>query len=653
MYFQIEEIILWPRDTRFEPRRLPFELGMVNVISGESRTGKSAIIPIIDYCLGAEHCLIPVEAIRKACSWFGVLVRFQDTTRLFARREPGAQRSTDHMMYMEGEEIEIPLAPVKNSTVEAIKRLLDEISGLSNLEFDENKGFGGRVSFRDLAAFNFQPQNVIANPEVLFFKTDSHVHREKLRTIFPYVLGAVSPETLAKQHELARLEQELKRKQRELTESQEVSMQWLARLQAHVAQGRELGLIMRNLPADPSREELIDTLADVVSRGPTVSFTAETIRASSEEGLSLEQEESDLSTALSQLKQRMTEMDRVRHSAGSYSGALQVQRNRLNISQWLSEHTAVGCPVCGGEQKPAKTTLAELKSSLTEIEASAKSFKEVPVSFDRELQRVKKALTETSEKLGAVRIRREALSRRSEAEKARQYQSRQADRFIGQTENALELYRRLGHDSQLREEVATLALKVDHLRTEVRANDIRRRTERALAQVNNLATAVLPNLDAERPNTPIVLDISDLTVKIVGTDRTDLLSEVGSGSNWLSYHLAVILGLHQFFLTLRRNPVPGFLVVDQPSQVYFPRKLAIRKGEKQPREKLQDSDIESVKRIFATMGSTVKAAKGNLQIIVLDHAPKSVWGKHPALHEAAEWSEGAEKLVPLQWLVDE
>lgn len=75
MFFQIKEIVLWPRDTTFEPRRLPFEPGKVNVITGASRTGKSAVIPIIDYCLGSGKCRIPVKTIRDSCAWFGVVVQ--------------------------------------------------------------------------------------------------------------------------------------------------------------------------------------------------------------------------------------------------------------------------------------------------------------------------------------------------------------------------------------------------------------------------------------------------------------------------------------------------------------------------------------------------------------------------------------------------
>lgn len=53
MYFQLRKLILWPR-TDEKPRELDFYPGVVNVISGASKTGKSAVIPIIDYCLASD-----------------------------------------------------------------------------------------------------------------------------------------------------------------------------------------------------------------------------------------------------------------------------------------------------------------------------------------------------------------------------------------------------------------------------------------------------------------------------------------------------------------------------------------------------------------------------------------------------------------------
>jgi chromosome segregation ATPase len=50
MSFQIAAIVLY--SFHGETRIIPFKLGSVNVITGKSETGKSALADIVDYCLG-------------------------------------------------------------------------------------------------------------------------------------------------------------------------------------------------------------------------------------------------------------------------------------------------------------------------------------------------------------------------------------------------------------------------------------------------------------------------------------------------------------------------------------------------------------------------------------------------------------------------
>ena len=49
------------------------------------------------------------------------------------------------------------------------------------------------------------------------------------------------------------------------------------------------------------------------------------------------------------------------------------------------------------------------------------------------------------------------------------------------------------------------------------------------------------------------------------------------------------------------------------------------------------------------MGDVVGAANGRLQVIVLDHAPREVWGDIPNVVVFEEWREGR-KLVPSEWI---
>jgi hypothetical protein len=655
MFFQIKEIILWSKNAALKPRRLLFELGKVNIISGASKTGKSAIIPIIDYCLGAGKCRIPSGIIRDACEWFGILVQTDMGQKLFARREPGSQKSIGDMFVLEGKEITIPEnINSKNTRSDAVKQSLDYFAGLTALDFNFDKnvsGFKARPSFRDLSAFIFQPQNVVASPDVLFYKCDTYEHREKLRTIFPYVLNAITPTMLAKQHELSQLSKELRRKKNELETIKQVSERWMAEIQAKVSEAKELGFIKKSISPKATRDELIELLKVVISNsGDKINVTKDTVDEAVHELIGLQDEESNISNELVGLRQRFAEMSTLRQSTIQFRGALQIQRDRLKISQWMRDTQDVKheCPLCGNSLVQSTHQLDNLVKSLKEIEITAGEFDNIPAAFDREFERVRSEINILTEKLRGIRIRRNSLQQSSDKAKTSYYDSLQASRFIGGIEQSMETYARIGKDSELSTEIQELSERIKVLETEISEGEVRSRTKRALMIVSSNAEKLLPSLDVERPSDPITLLINDLTIKVGSVSREDYLWEIGSGSNWLSYHLAISLGLQQFFLSLDHNPVPSFIVYDQPSQVYFPKRIANREKEINLDPKFRDEDIVAVQKAFQVISLVVQASMGELQVIVLDHAPENVWGNIAGGHLVEEWRDG-KKLIPKAW----
>lgn len=67
MKFTIDSVILWPKKSGFTYRKVDFTPDKVNIITGASRTGKSAIIPIIDYCLGSSKAIKALQRIKTVC----------------------------------------------------------------------------------------------------------------------------------------------------------------------------------------------------------------------------------------------------------------------------------------------------------------------------------------------------------------------------------------------------------------------------------------------------------------------------------------------------------------------------------------------------------------------------------------------------------
>lgn len=650
MYFQLRQVILWPRRGG-EPRVVKFEPGMVNVISGASKTGKSSVIPIIDYCLGSDKCAIPVGVIRETCSWFGVLIDTVEGQKLLARREPGQLKSSGEMFLLEAPEIEPPQQiDGKNQHVEYVKAVLNRLAGLSNLQFEPGTEdrFKFRPSFRDLMAFLFQPQNIVANPDVMFFKADTTEHREKLKTIFPYVLGAVSPELLQARHELDRLQRLLRRKESELKARQDSGAAWQREGFAWVRLAIEYGLLPSQtvVPNDwPSTVDLLRVAlqSDAHTATPTLA-SMDVIMARLAE---LRTTESKLVTDLNQSRQRLHELRRLDESSDAYGNGLRIQRDRLGLSAWIRD-LAIAHPVAVLEPSEAgRARIDQLCEALEGIELRLRSHPGVAESLGRETLRQREAVDGLLGELAAVRQEIRALE--GESEEARRVTTRgeEISRFLGRLQEALRLYEAADTSSALSDEIAILKAQVERLLKFVSENEIGRKLENALNSIQDISSRLIPQLDGEWPDAPIRLIIQDLTVKVIRGTRDDYLWEIGSGANWLAYHVALTLALQGYFLRMPHHPVPALLIYDQPSQVYFPARRVGDTSADELDPQWKNEDVVAVRKVFSLFDHVVGRTQGRMQLIVLDHADAEVWGRLTNVHLVEEWR--GKGLVPSAW----
>lgn len=649
MYFQILKLILWPK-TADEPRIVEFKKGVVNVISGSSKTGKSSVIPIIDYCLGAGKCAIPVGVIRENCSWFGILVETLEGQKLFARREPGALQTTGDMFVLDGPSVEIPhQIEERNTTVDAVKNTLNRLGGLTGLDFDPSgdAGFSARPSFRDMMAFTFQPQNIIANPNVLFFKADTTEHREKLKIIFPYVLGAVTPAILEARWELDRLQRILRRKETELRGLEAANEAWRAEARGWLGQAIELGLLPPNLRLPEQWAEIIELLRSLpTSKSPAVP-SIEGLDVALSRLVTLRVEEEEAARKLNMHRQRLNELRRLLESSDAYGGAIKIQRDRLEISRWLiSLEADLDDPLVKVAGAGSGSIMA-LCEALEGLEVQLQSHPSLSDTLNKEMVRQRAATEVTIDKLNAVRREIGELERKSKEAEDVAFQFDRIERFLGRVEQALKTYDSYDQTSELRAEISDLRAQILVLQRTIAEGDIKRIQENAIDQLQNTTSRLIPRMDAEWADAPIRLVISELTVKVIRGRRDDYLWEIGSGANWLAYHVTLVLALQEFFLKSVNHSVPGFLVFDQPSQVYFPKRRTEVADDVRSSE-LRDEDIAAVRKVFAVLGEEVRASEGRLQVIVLDHADEGVWGGLDSVILTEEWR--GEKLVPEHWI---
>ncbi|NHN86228.1 DUF3732 domain-containing protein [Acetobacter musti] len=650
MYFQLRKLILWPR-TGEEPRELNFHPGVVNVISGASKTGKSAVIPIIDYCLAADKCAIPVGVIRENCSWFGIIIDTVEGQKLLARREPGGQQSTGDMVLIEGETVEVPhRIEGKDTTQGNVKKMLDRLAGLTNLGFDPDSEVSSqsRPSFRDLMAFTFQPQNIVANPDVMFFKADTTEHREKLKTIFPYILRAVTAEVLQARHEIQRRNRILRRRENELRALVSAGNTWQLEAQSWLRQAIEFGLLPPDMTIPINWPDIVDLLREVVAANSESAHpTLAGIDAALERLQELRDDESKVAVEVTQRRQRLSELRRLIESSDAYGYALRIQRDRLSISDWLKRllpedqpEDAIATLGNGGREK-----IEQLSDALAAIEVRLRTHPSISDTLDKEILRLRAEVDVSLVRLNEIRREIGLLERNSQQAKMAIDRFDRMERFLGRLEQALSLYDQTDQSAGLRQEIDALKAQIAELQKRVSESEIARKLRNALDSIEATTGRLIPRLDAEWPEAPVRLMIEDLTVKVIRGTRDDYLWEIGSGANWLAYHIALTLALQTFFLSSSHHPVPGLLIYDQPSQVYFPRRTA--GDERSDPITWRDEDVEAVRKVFRLLGEQVASANGRLQVIVLDHADEDVWGDIDSVILAEQWRDRA--LVPYEW----
>ena len=654
MKFNIDSIILWPRNHSYKYNKLKFSPEKVNIITGASRTGKSAVIPIIDYCLGSEKCSIPVDTIRDACEWFGVLFNTETDKLLLCRKAPGSASSTNQMYFSKNKSVSIPETISPNITTEEVKNILNELFSISFLSLDSSNSnnFNARPSYRDYMPFVFQPQNIIANADVLFYKADTMEHRQKLINVFPYALGAITAEILAAKQDLERkkrLKQRLENQQKNLRFTNESLKNEIS---SWLDIAKEYGLTSYSVKENDSFHTQFQELKLIVQREPSESkINGENLISNSDSINNLRKQEQELSSQLVIFQKRYQEMQHLSQTVEQYDSSLQIQLERLEISKWLRELPIESqqCPFCNSPLTHSNKALNYLCDSMADIESTSRNIQSLPASFQREMQDVKKEIQSLSLQLNSLRQRISIEENKNKKESNKKYTIESIARFLGRMDTAIQYYEKADNDSELANQIAKLDLEIKALESKIDEQATIKRTKSALRYISTESNKIILNLDAERPDDPINLNIKDLTVNITNiiNGREDYLWEIGSASNWLAYHISVILALQKYFQGKINTGVPGFIVFDQPSQVYFPKS---KNTTEQIEYKLtNDEDIDAVKKIFKTLSEFIKNTGFNIQIIVMEHADDDIWGDIDNIYLVDRWRNG-KKLIPIEWL---
>jgi hypothetical protein len=658
MKFHILKLIVWPKSLEFAPREVTFQPGKLNVITGASRTGKSAIIPIIDYCLASSDCYIPIDTIRDYSSWYGLIFETDHEQVLIARKVPTGNKVSNEFYISRGPIVSTPKSiDSPNEKLDGIKNILNTIAFVPYFALDtddERKGYKARLGFRDLMALVFQTQDIVANQNILFYKTHAHEHRERLRNWFPYILGAENLEVLIARQRLADIDKRLAQLKKEFEKAKAVSESWMANMNGHIQIAKEYGLLTNVLSQDGSPEELLATARYVVDNIPDHTLSnSESITTASKELDGLTTREDELSSKIALVKRRLADLNKLKGGLIDYSESVAKRANRLHISQWLENigSESQTCPTCGSAEHPhSSTEIKKVAQVYKKLEDESKKIVEIPSSFAREEETLNSELRKYIEEKSALQNRFDVLVS-TDAKFQNDFQQRKnMFIFLGHLKSSIETFEKLIEGGNSQQEMDDLEIEYHKLMRIADPSGVKRRVEIAETEISQNMVNHLKDLDVDDKyrRIPPKFSIENLNISVLSDDdHWHFLAEVGSASNWVSFHIALLCSLQEQFIGLKKSSVPSFVIFDQPSQVYFP-KLKRGEGLAESLNYDSDEDVAAVKSMFKTIVNSIIGQNRAWQAIILDHADSSIYGDIENVHEVEIW-RGGNKLIPEAW----
>ena len=653
MDFKISKIILWPKNTKMAIRVIPFKEDFVNVISGDNARGKSTVISIIDYCLASSKCSIPIGLIRNFTRWFGIIVSYGEEEILLAREEPGVEVVSNNMYIQRGKKIAIPeQIEEENSNYRDIINELNKLAQLASFDLGD-KGVSQPASIRDLISLNFQPQHLVANPYALFYKADTYQNREKLITIFPYILGILDDELLGLKEELKDLKSREKALGRELEQRKDIANNWLSEVKSYYAIAFEFGLIDGDLndSSSWSPKDYIIRLRQALSRIdknviPLIKVGAST--KISQRLAELDEKEFQVAAQIQEKKEKLYLIQSIKTSNKDYGNDILVQNSRLEAVSWLKSNinNKHHCPFCGSKSTSAKEYVDNYYTLSNELSNLSRRVADSHRVFNKEITTINSDLNKLEMQINEIRTEKQILSQENEEYQKQHQVLNSIFRFGGKLEESLKNYDKISENGDLEKELEKIKKRISEINKLLNQDVLDRKQKNILNQISASIKHYAKIFEAEYCDDDIQLNIENLTLKFVSGNREDFLWEIGSGHNFMSYHISTILAIHEYLLTLAdKNKVPTFIIFDQPSQVYFP--------ELKKEELTEDEAVLKVKRIFKVLSEFKNRTNSKVQTIIIEHAGENSWSEYSEnVKLIRNWHGDSDDnaLIPKQWI---
>lgn len=608
MNLYIVSIKLWFKGFRENAERTityPFEPDKINVITGDSSTGKSSILGIIDYLLLSDNPTIVENIINENVEFYGMNVCLDGISYIMIRKAPYFGKGTQDVYWKEEKEYPMPYTPTH--TVGELRTLFTSMFDVPKYETKvANRKYP--MTFRHFLPFNYLTEDIISSANT-YFDTAFFISRS-FDTFLDYALEYVNGIRChnGKELEVAiqRAEKDLLQYQQKHQKAQADEIKYKERLIAIYDDALRLNLVSAdNLFLREDANELQRYIQRTIAEYDRLIKNDEDTNKLER----LRKQRDELNSKLRIYNSLLAEMKRQKDIGVKVQDSLRpISYIRKHIDEVIISPDTI-------------ELLDLLEKQLIQIKSSEKEVPKLPIDLTLRHEELKKDLEHCENELRRLAILRKTIVNPKWLNLAISLRYRLKELKKPQ----IEAYKPSVEQDKLSEiESLKIQLKQIHL--------VPHDVKEVLNEYINKYFQSTNGMVDSYPDSKMRYDDDDRRVSLLKNGEEYAIRNVGSKSNYMFLHLCFFLGLHRSIIAHQSKQVGSFLFIDQPSIPYYADKNT-----------LDSDDKKQLTKAFRLLNDFMKEVVGNeenhFQIILIEHADETYWSDLEYFHTAKRFKK--------------
>lgn len=604
----------------------------INLITGRSSTGKSALIEIFDYCMGSSEDSIPHGVIKNNASIFFLWININNIDYIIGRDAyENKFYIVDNPLFENIWNINMTIFDGYDFSKEDYKIQLGIIFGINAQNTaetieqlkDKRKG-AGRPSVRNMMSFILQHQNLIANKQALFYRFDQKEKRDETIEQFKIFAGLVDTNYYNLSVEASILHEKIDKLKKKLTNAQNDIHQTYIKLLNDL----NIYTVITGcqILEDLTEEKFLNNPEYYKEEINRIDLFEIKINTNNQPLLEkFRKLEADENKLMAELREKQIHLEEVISSIRY----IETYKNELEHTPRPKDITInySVCPFCHQHTSYITKEAESLVQAINNLNDELKGIPSIVRPLHEERLILQEKIVDIKEHLKSIEKSKNEMEEIVGELKRNYSLQKQAYKTIYRISSRIEIAVNESIN-KLHNEIETLQEDYTSKQTTLNSYNLKQKmelAERTIRQSMEEYRKVIkfePSLDEYS----LVFDLKKFELYfqkgLCDSGKKKYIRAIGSGSNWLNAHLCLFLALSDFFYMQPNSSIPSILFLDQPSQVYFPSQKD-NGNTFNPEENCigkVDEDMVSVNNIFTLLYNFCKEHENGIQIIIMDHA---------------------------------